>query len=159
ALALGVEPAEPGVLRRGPRPRERRLISQHSLVPIGVMGALIGLTTIAGYVIGRQLDGPDLPASLAFATLVGSQLSSSLVFRSETLPFVRLARNTWLLSAIAASALVVVLVFVLPVTRDAFDLAALTPGQWLTVIGLSLIPLVLGEATKLVLARRRDTAR
>ncbi len=156
ALALGVEPAEPGVMRRGPRPLDRRLISQRSLVPIGMMASFIGLTTIAGFVIGREMDGPELPASLAFATLVGSQLASSLVFRSETLPFLRLARNTWLLAAIGASTAVLVLVFALPVTRDAFDLAMLTPGQWLTVAGLSVVPLILGEASKLMLARRRD---
>ncbi len=155
ALALGVEPADPDVMRRGPRARDSGLISARSLTPVLGMGGLIALSTLVAFGTGRALEGNQLARELAFATLVGSQLAASVVFRSETEVAWRLRRNAWLIGALAASVLALLAAFYLPPLRRALDLDTLSAGQWALVAALSLTPLIAGEAVKLNGALRR----
>ena len=148
ALALGVEPASLAVMRQQPRKRRRSILSSRSLTPILGLGGLIATATLAAFALGWIWSGEELANRLAFATLVGSQLSASIVFRSEVDPFFKLRRNIWLSAAIAASALALLVVFYLPPLREAFLTGPLSAAQWLTVASLSAIPLIVGEVVK-----------
>jgi Ca2+-transporting ATPase len=154
ALALGVEPAEAGIMRRRPRTANSRLVSARSVLPVAGMGGLIALVTLIAYVAGSAWQDDGLGTSLAFATLVGSQLGASLVFRNEFLPALRLPPNLWLVGAIVLSCLCLLSVFLLPILRDAFDAALLSPAQWGAVAGLSLLPVGCGEAVKALAGER-----
>ena len=124
------------------------MLTRRSLTPILGLGGLIAAATLAAFVLGSLWADDELANRLAFATLVGSQLSSSIVFRNELAPFFQLRRNSWLLGAIAASALALVAVFYVPALREAFGVSPLSAAQWLAVAGLSAIPFVAGEAAK-----------
>ena len=149
ALALGVEPASLAAMHQQPRKRRRSILSLRSLTPILGLGGLIAIASLAAFALGWIWDGEELANRLAFATLVGSQLSASIVFRSEVQPFFKLRRNIWLVAAIAASVLALLAVFHLPPLREAFGTGPLSAAQWLTVASLSAIPLIVGEAVKL----------
>ncbi|HLF77793.1 MAG TPA: cation-transporting P-type ATPase, partial [Dehalococcoidia bacterium] len=157
ALALGVEPAEPGIMRRAPRPPDRGLVSKESLAPVAGMGGLIALATLSAFAIGTAWENDDLATRFAFATLVGSQLAASLVFRNATEPVFRLRRNLWLAGALALSALALMAVFYVPVFHDVFETARLSLSQWTVVVALSLLPLIVGEGVK-VMRWREPTA-
>ena len=154
ALALGVEPGEPEFMRSGPR-RSTAIFGRDSAAAFIGIGGLIALATFAAYALGQTSGDDALASRLTFATLVGSQLSASFAFRSETRSVVQLPRNLWLVCAVAASALALIAVLYIPVLQDAFDTAPLSPAEWGAVCGLSLLPLVVVEAAKLLgLARR-----
>ena len=157
ALALGMEPAAPGLMQRRPRPPRRvgGLVSARSLVPIAGIGGLIAVATLAAYGVGRAWEDAELAGHLAFATLVGSQLAASLVFRSESEVILRLRRNAWLAGAIAVSLVTLLGAFYVPVLSAAFDAEPLSAGQWAVVAALSLIPLLGGEAAKLTRLTQR----
>ncbi len=149
ALALGVESAAPDIMRRPPRDASKGLLSRASLPSIAGIAVLIATTTLAAFAIGHAWDGKELATRLAFATLVGSQLSASLFFRSDTVVTTRLRTNVWLIGAIAVSILAVLIVFYAGPLQDAFDTGALSLAQWATVAGLSLVPVVAGDAVKM----------
>jgi Ca2+-transporting ATPase len=149
ALALGVEPAEPDVMRRPPRPPKAGILSVRSLTPIFGIGLFIAAPTIFAYEWGRAVEGEDLGRDLAFATLVGTQLAASFEFRNPTQPLYRLRTNLWLLLAVATSASLLFVVFYTPPLQPAFRTQALPWEQWLGVAGLSLAPLAIAELVKL----------
>jgi Ca2+-transporting ATPase len=148
ALALGVEPAAPGVMQQPPRPRGRGLISEQSFVPIIGLGGAVAFASLAAYWLGRTWEAEDSVASMTFATLVGAQLAVSLVFRSETESVFRLPRNLWLFGALVASLLALLAVFYIPVLQDAFEVQPMSLERWLAVASLSLAPLLAGELVK-----------
>jgi Ca2+-transporting ATPase len=148
ALALGVEPPGSFIMRQRPRPQGSRLLGPKSLVPILGLGGLIAAPTLVAYALTRSWDDGEAARSVAFATLVCSQLAASVVFRSETETSLTLRRNPWLYGAIAGSIVALLALFAVPLLRDAFDLTRLSAGQWLLVAGLSLVPLAAGEFAK-----------
>jgi Ca2+-transporting ATPase len=149
ALALGVEPAGPNVMQQPPRSRSDGLLTARSLVPVLGIGGLIAGSSLVAYALGDRWGDKELAASLTFATLVGAQLASSLVFRSEGVPFFRLRANRWLGLAIAGSSLAVLAVFFVPFLQDIFNASTLSARDWAAVIALSLVPLIVGEGLKL----------
>jgi len=150
ALALGVEPAEPGIMRPASRRTDRGLVSKGSLAAVAGMGGLIAMATLSAFAIGTAWEDDDLATRFAFATLVCSQLAASLVFRNATEPVFRLRRNLWLVGALALSALALIAAFYVPVLHNVFDTAGLSPGQWAVVLALSLLPLIVGESVKVM---------
>lgn len=160
ALALGVEPAEPDVMRRPPRPPTAGILSVRSLAPIVGVGVFVAVPTIVAYEWGRSTGDEELARDLAFATLVGTQLAASFEFRSPTQPLFRLHTNRWLPLAVLASAGSLLVVFYIPPLQDTFRTEALAWNQWLGVAGLSLAPLLVTEVVKLTpLARWMEGAR
>ena len=150
ALALGVEPAAPAIMRQPPRDPASGLLSRQSLPLILGIGSVIALATLLAFAIGKAWEDDDLATKLAFATLVGSQLAASIGFRSETQVVAKLQANVWLAGAIALSVGSVVCVFYLQPLQDAFDTTPLALTQWATVAGLSLIPVALIEGVKVM---------
>ncbi len=149
ALALGAEPAEPGLMRRPPRSPKAGILGVESLMPLFGIGVLIAGPTLAAYVWGNALEGHSLAREFAFATLIGTQLAAALEFRSQTRSVLQLRGNLWLLGAIGMSALSLIAVDYLPFLQPAFRTDGLSPAHWLIVVGLSLIPFVIVEAAKL----------
>jgi Ca2+-transporting ATPase len=154
ALALGVEPPQPELMRSRPR-RTTSVFGWDSVAALFGIGALIALATLAAYAWGQATGGDARASRLTFATLVGSQLAASFAFRSEARSVFQLPRNRWLLLAVAGSALALVAVFHLPVLQDAFETGALSPSEWSAVAGLSVVPFVVVELIKLSGIARR----
>jgi len=84
ALALGMEPAEPGVMRQPPPVPGASLISRDALVTMVVDAAVMAATTLTAFGITRARSGDPLHAStIAFSTLSASQLLYALACRSD----------------------------------------------------------------------------
>src|SRR5690606_8288954 len=85
AMALGVDPPDPDVMRRPPRSPRESVFSRGLGRRIAVRGTLIGLLTTGVFALTLFRHG-DLPLArtMAFATLVMSQLFHAFECRSET---------------------------------------------------------------------------
>jgi len=149
ALALGMEPADPEAMRRPPRRAESRIISPRSLTPILGVGGVVCACTLAALALGHAWGGDDLGNDMALATLVGAHLAAAFVFRNEKRGVFQLRRNNWLVVAVASSSLLLVAVYRIPAFHGQFEVEPLSVAQTLVVIGLSTLPLVLGEIAKL----------
>ena len=161
AMALGVEPTEPDVMRRPPRsPREplltpRRLTGILLSTLLMVAGTLVVLLFGASWFPASATD-PRFVTSLAFNTFVFFQLFNLLNVRSERTVFsVRTFQNP----AIGVS-LVVVLVLQVLLMQTAFmqglfSTTSLTSAQWAVSIAIGSSILWVEEARKLVRSLRR----
>ncbi|WP_233562581.1 HAD-IC family P-type ATPase, partial [Sorangium cellulosum] len=78
ALALALEPAEPGVMRRPPRDPRARLFGPRDVRALGVDAALMSGASLAAYALG----GRDAAGTRAFTALVTAQLLHILACRA-----------------------------------------------------------------------------
>ena len=161
ALALGVEPPEPGVMMRRPRKAREGIIAGPHLRVIFFNAVFIAAAVILSFFAYKQWDLPagkeDRTAeTMAFITLTIAELSRAYSFRSERRNFWQLdpLANPKLLGALLISALIAVSTVAFAPLREVFGTERLTGTQWLVAIACSLIPLAAFEAYKAVSRRR-----
>ena len=159
ALALSMEPPEPDVMRRRPRPpREPVLPLAHGLLILG-QGALVAAVTAAGFALVYQDDPANLPRArtMAFSVVSYAFILLALSGRSMryTMPEVGPFSNPALLGAIVVSGLLQLSVVTLPFARGVFETAGHFRWEWGLLAVLALIPVTVVEVAKLVRARLR----
>jgi Ca2+-transporting ATPase len=145
AVALGVDPPERTVMDRPPRPPGEGLLDRvRTRLLVG--GAAIGAAIMAAFLLGSQTSHAA-GQTMAFATLVFGRLLFVFSVRGDG-PFWRAGRNPRLFGAVATSAAVAIAVAAVPAVAERFAVVALSAGQWLTALGLALVPLLVTESWK-----------
>jgi len=152
ALALGVEEAEPDIMKRPPRSASASIFSQGLGVDIAYNGILITILTLAAYFIGHVFEGrswSDLNSAdgmtMAFLTLSMSEIFHSFNMRSQRGSIFKLKKqNKALIFAALASFVSTTLVLYVPFLADAFGFEHISFVEYLIAIGLafSVIPIV-----------------
>ena len=156
ALALALEPAEPGVMRRPPRDPEQSILSPRFIRAMLWYAALITLATLAAYVWGLEAGRADRAVTIAFVTLALSQLFhlGNARSRGPVLAWRRMTANRWALGAVPlVIALQVAAVHWAPLAA-LLRTVPLTAADWLVVCALSAVPAVVGQLGDLVQERR-----
>jgi Ca2+-transporting ATPase len=150
ALALGVDPAEKGIMDRHPRDPGRGIFDRGMLTRILYQGVMVGGLSLAAFLIGQEWS-LAVGRTMAFAVLALSQLVHVFNVRSNTrsLFSTGLFSNLQLVGAILLSAVLQLLVILIPAVAGVFQVTALTGVQWLWVAGLSIAPLLIVELVKL----------
>lgn len=159
AIALGVEPAEPGVMSHKPRGRKSNFFDG------GVMGAIIyqGIfqTALVLGVYGWALMFPEHAANrmvhedaltMAFATLGLIQLVHAFNVKSvyQSIFTVGAFKNRTFNWAIPVAFLLLMVTIVVPGFNDLFHVSHLSVTQWLVVIVGSSLMVVLTEIVKAI---------
>jgi Ca2+-transporting ATPase len=157
ALALSLEPPEPGLMRRPPRPPKASILSWPLGWLILLQGALVGGAALAAFGIVYLSQPEDLvrARTVAFCVLVYAELFRALAARSQTLTLAQLGlwSNPYLLGAIGLSALLQLIVVTLPFARPAFAAVGHTAWEWALLFGLALAPVTVLELMKMARAR------
>jgi Ca2+-transporting ATPase len=147
ALALGMEPAEPGIMDRPPRKKEEGLFVSGMKGSILLEGFLIGGLAVIAFAIGFSGAGSvEQGRTMAFATLCFSQLFHVFNFRSIRESIFRrgMKPNRFLWGAALLSGGVQALVMLIPLLQKIFKLTSLNGEHWLwsLVLASATIPLV-----------------
>jgi Ca2+-transporting ATPase len=154
ALALGVEPPESRVMHQKPRSSQESVFAGGMSYRIILYGCLIGTLGLLAYYFGLQRGlSISTARTMAFATLAFSQLFQALNARSSQSLFrIGLFSNRYMVFALMGSAALQLMVMLIPALRQVFGVVLLRPLNWDLVIGLSLVPVLVGEIQK-VMAR------
>jgi Ca2+-transporting ATPase len=159
ALALGVDPADDGLMERPPRPVGERVITPamwRGIVFVGVIMAVGTLFVLDASLPGGFVDGDgDLPyaQTMAFTTLMLFQIFNVFNARSDDRSaFVHLFTNAWLWTAAATSVVLQVAVVYVPFLQSAFGTVPLSARDWLFCTAVASTVLWLREASKAVRA-------
>jgi Ca2+-transporting ATPase len=144
ALALGVDPAEAGVMRTPPRPRSEGVITREMWLGIFGVGTVMAAGTLLIFdasMPGGLIAGTGnlrYAQTMAFTTLVLAQLFNVFNARSDTRSaFVGLFANWWLWAAVALSMVLQVAVTYVPVLQRAFSTVALNEMDWLRSVAVA----------------------
>ncbi|MGE5561041.1 MAG: calcium-translocating P-type ATPase, SERCA-type [Chloroflexota bacterium] len=141
AIALGVDPLDPGTMDRPPRPAHQGILAGGFLQRIARRGLLIGVSTLAIYIGALRVFRGDVAhaRTLAYATLIMSQLIYVFSCRSERLTLLELGlfTNPWLVAAVAVSTLMLLATIYIPALAAVFATMPLRPLEWAAVLLLS----------------------
>ncbi|MFW6381248.1 MAG: calcium-translocating P-type ATPase, PMCA-type [Bacillota bacterium] len=147
ALALGLETDDGDVMSIPPRPPDESIFARGMVGRILSQGLLIGISTMIIFLLTLYCLNLDLniARTMAFSTLVFSQLIFVFSCRSETEYFWRipLFSNVYLLLAVFLSLGMQLAVIYLPVLASLFQTGVLNSNHWLIVAAFSCWPTVL----------------
>jgi Ca2+-transporting ATPase len=161
ALALGVDPADDGLMDQPPRPPGDRVISARMWSGIVLVGAIMAAGTL--FVLDASLPGGFVDGSgnlryaqtMAFTTLMLFQMFNVFNARSdEQSAFAHAFRNAWLWTAIAGSVALQVVVVYVPFLQKAFGTTSLNVSDWILCIAVASSVLWLREGSKAVIRRK-----
>ena len=157
ALALGVEPAEEGIMDRRPRGKDTPFFTGREWARVGITGVFEALLTIAAFFVGGA-SSPDAGVTMAFITLALLQLFAALGFQSEHNSVVKLhpKQHPMLWLGLGASTLLQLIVVFVPPLRALFGLVWLSGRQWLVILGLCLVMLMVTEVQKFIARMRHE---
>ncbi len=175
ALALGREPAEPGIMRRPPRPRDQGIINGHMLtrawLSLGMLeaalvtAAFFGVLISAGWTPG-DMTGPGSPlhedylaaTTMTFAGITACQVGTAFAARTSRASLWQIGpfSNPLLLWGIAFELVFAALIIYVPVFQDIFETAALGPVELLLLASFPFLVWGSDEARRAVVRRRES---
>jgi Ca2+-transporting ATPase len=160
-LGLGMEPSEPGTMRRPPRNPTASLFSEGLGIHVLWVGALIGLVALG---VGYLYFDPANPAdptwqTMIFTVLAFLQISQALASRSTHVSFFTLgARSNLFLLVLALGVLALqLLVVYLPGLEAFFQIRPLAFPDLLLAAALGTLTFIAIELEKWALRRRGNS--
>jgi Ca2+-transporting ATPase len=158
ALALGVDPVDPNVMKAPPRATDESVVSQRRGSIMALQGLFIALCTLAAFafVLFVEQEGLARARTAAFMVLACSQLFHAFNCRSMTASIFTLGffTNSKLVGAALISFALQVTVGVVPFLQTVFKTAPLTAGDWIMVVAVASFPLWMMEIVKWMGRRR-----
>jgi Ca2+-transporting ATPase len=162
ALALSLEPPEPGIMERAPRRANESILSRRLGVSILVQGVLVGLVGLSAFGLSywRHPGNDERARSMTFCVMVYAELLRALAGRSQTLTLMQLRwwTNPYLLLAIGVSGLLQLGIVEFPFTQSIFEVFPHTAFDLTWVAILALIPVTSIEVFKIIFFRTKTTA-
>lgn len=152
ALALALDPAEPGVMRRPPKKRHEDILTGRHRWNVVFYGFVMSLGVFSAYWVSLALNPGDTTRAteICFHTLVFAQLLFVFNVRSRSIfsnPE-QIFSNTWLLAGVAFSAILQIAITYIPIMQVILDIVPLSPLEWGVVILGALIPTLIAQTRK-----------
>jgi len=179
ALALGLEKGDPDIMDRPPRPPDEPVINREMWIGVAVQTVAITTAVLVSYLLGREYYGPKhaldngfVPGTaafdqfvlltsqtMAFVTLVASELFRAYTSRSERYPLFKLGvfSNKYMQYAVGFSLVLLLAVVYLPFPQvsEIFNTTPIQLEEWIPMIPMILLPSIAAEIQKLVMNRQR----
>ncbi|MBD3248688.1 calcium-translocating P-type ATPase, SERCA-type [Candidatus Woesearchaeota archaeon] len=172
ALSLGVEPNEPGIMKRKPKDPKAKIITRERVIRMGIIGFIMMAGTLGifyiylsngGWSFGSEINIDNPPGyyikaiTMAFSTLMMFQMFNVINRRSDNISIFKLGffRNKKLLLAVGLS---IVLQFVAVYTPLSAILrtTGLGAAEWGYVLLTASSVFVFEEAYKLIKNRNKN---
>ena len=160
ALALSLDPAAKDIMKKSPRGAGKQFMDKGMIWRISYQGIMMGAITLVAFIIGKRMGmeifagdasaAESLGQTMAFASLIAAKLvhAGNLHSNTESRFKFNPLQNKPLIFAILMSLVFSAAVLLIPSLADAFRFTHLGCAQWLTILGLALVPLVVVELFK-----------
>ena len=159
ALALGVDPVDPKIMKRPPRSPKEAVVTRQSALLILAQGSFIAFCCLLAFVLVLFVErgGLERARTAAFIVLSTSQLVHSFNCRSMTDSLFKIGvfSNGKLVLAVFVSFLLQIAAVYVPFLRTVFRTQTLGLLDWVVVIGISSLPLWAMELWKLTVRMRQ----
>jgi Ca2+-transporting ATPase len=154
ALALGVDPVAPNIMKRHPRPANEGVITKEKAILMVGQGAFIALCSLLAFsfVLFVEKEGIERARTAAFIVLACSQLFHSFNCRSmtESLFKIGVFTNKKLILATGISFLLQMAAVYVPLLQKVFKTEPLGAFDWFLVVIISSFPLWAMEVVKML---------
>ena len=149
ALALGLGEGDASVLTHPPHRGGAALLTRHHWRAIAAYGALLTAAVLTAHQVAltRLQVGDEAANTIAFLTLGLAQLWHVFNMRPDGSGLLRNAvtRNPWVWGALALCVPLILATIHLPGLAEVMGLSPPGRSGWMLVIGMSLVPLLVGQ--------------
>ena len=159
AIALGMEPSEPGVMERRPRDPKENVITRPMLIQMFIQAVLMTVAVLWAHSLGMAKDpanAAEMGSTYAFATITLAELVWAHSCRNTTKPVwtIGLFKNRFAWLATIVGVLLLVVVMTVPVLERVFQLHEVHTQDWLWIALFSLGVTAVMELVKTVMGGR-----
>jgi len=154
AMALGVENAEPGIMKQPPRSTKEAILDKEMLGGIAFQAVAISFASLLSYYWAVKMYGTATglihARSVVFTSLILSELFRAFSSRSQNYTLFKIGffTNIRMVQAVFLSFILTFAVLYIPALNEVFDVVPLTLRDWQIVTAFSFIPLLTGELYK-----------
>ncbi len=150
ALAIGMEPTDKKLLQDEPRDPKVGIMTKDFVLHLLGYGFMIAIVTMVAFYVGLS-ESTAMASTMAFATLTLARLFHGFNCRSNQSIFrIGFMSNRWSVGAFALGVIFLGVVLLVPFMKELFFVSSLSGVQLVYIIGLSIIPSVLIQITRLV---------
>lgn len=158
ALALGVEKGEPDIMNQPPRNPDEAILDKRMLVGVTFQAIAVAAASLSAYLLSLRmygLENIEEARTITFATLIVAELLRAYSSRSQkfTLAKIGVFSNKSMVYATLGAFMLLLAVIYIPFMNGIFYTFPLTLVDWEIVLSFAFIPLVVGELTKVVMAK------
>ena len=161
ALALGMEKAEPDIMRRKPRQAKAGIFSGGMGIDIAYQGLMVSMLVLASYFIGHfmesgvwEIAGSPDGMTMAFLTMSMAEIFHSFNMRSQRGSIFKLPwQNKFLLGASVAALIATTLVCEIPALAGAFGFTTVSLAEYVIALALGALVIPIVEAVKWIQRR------
>jgi Ca2+-transporting ATPase len=154
ALALGLGEADPAVMKQPPRDPQTPILKRGHWIRVGVHGFVITLAVLGalGLALTRLDMAEEKAVTVSFLTLAFAQLWHVFNMRDRGSGFLRndITRNPFIWGALALCTGLLLVAVYIPGLSHVLHIESPGCTGWLLILGMSLIPLVAGQAVMAV---------
>lgn len=156
ALALGAGRCESDNMDKEFLKNNKDVLTASMWLRIVLEGMFIGALSLLAFTVGRcffdsNIYDPIVGRTMAFSVLCFSQIVHSFNAASDKSIFSKKrSKNKLLFKSAFLCSMLMIAVVTIPALQKLFNTTALNLTEWLIVIILSLMPLIIGEAEKLI---------
>ncbi|MBQ8837558.1 MAG: cation-translocating P-type ATPase [Clostridia bacterium] len=158
ALALGMEKAEPGIMKRKPRPANEGVFAGGMGFDVAYQGLMVSALTLISYFIGAHiggahgaLDPAEHGMTMAFLTMSMAEIFHSFNMRSQRASIFTLGSFNKVLGFAAVGSLIATtLVCEIPFLANAFGFSTIDLTEYSIAIGLAVLTVPVVEIVKFV---------
>ncbi len=164
ALALGMEEAEPNIMKRKPRDAKAGLFANGMGVDVAYQGAMVTVLVLISYFIGHYMEtgtweitNSAAGTTMAFLTMSMAEIFHSLNMRSQRQSIFKLGtQNKFLYGAAFATVILTTLVCEVPFLAAAFEFTSVSFAEYLIAIALGALVIPIVEIVKMFQRRRES---
>ena len=154
AIAIGLEAPDKNIMNQKPRNSRKSIFADGLWSKIILEGIMLGMLTLVAFSVGNNLYGLEVGRTMAFVAMAMLELVHSFNVKSEESIFkVGILENKYLIGAFILGTTLQVVVVMVPAFASVFSLVPLTGTQWLYTLGISILPVIIIEAQKLLDSR------
>jgi Ca2+-transporting ATPase len=158
ALALAASEASPDIMKNPPRKKDEPIMNRARWLGVGAYGFLITVAVLGGMAIAMHFFNMEEKeaVTISFLTLAFAQLwhvfnmrdRSSGVFRNA------IVSNPFVWGALILCSLLLAATVYVPLMAEVLNVTNPGAKGWLLILGMSLLPLILGQISLMVLKGR-----
>ena len=158
ALALGMEKAEPNIMRRKPRDAKAGIFANGMGFDVAYQGVLVTVLVMTSYFIGHYMETGNWAitnsahgTTMAFLTMSMAEIFHSLNMRSQRGSIFKLgSQNKMLFLAAAGSFIATTIVCEVPFLAAAFEFTSVELNEYIIAIVLGALVIPVVEIVKLI---------
>lgn len=159
ALALGVGKGEEGVMSRPPREPDESILTDKDWLGIGGYGLLITAAVLGALYLAlwEPMFNKTEAVTISFLTLAFAQLWHVFNMRTEGSRIFNntITRNPFIWGAIVLCIILILSALYIPVVANVLSVIPPNFYGWIIVLGMSLVPLVVGQLVKIFMYRNK----